>query len=123
MYAQIPSRAIDGQNGGVKRNDLLQGCRATARQGATAYHNLVVGEFNARPQVGTTPGNPELVTQWNEGQVELNKVGESISSLNTLSNETSSTSALAAVLSESTRVTFGLRGASAQNNEVHVYVR
>lgn len=93
-----------------EHNDLLQSYRASARQGATAYHNLV-GEINARLQVGTTPGNPELVAQWNEAQGELNKVGESISSLNTLSNEASSTSALAAFLLESTRATFGLRGA------------
>ncbi|MHA1599252.1 MAG: hypothetical protein ACTSW2_00385 [Alphaproteobacteria bacterium] len=93
-----------------EHNDSLQGYRSAARQSATAYHNLV-GEINARLQVGTTPGNPELVAQWNEAQGELNKVGESISSLNTLSNEASSTSALAAFLLESTRATFGLRGA------------
>jgi hypothetical protein len=93
-----------------EHNDLLQGYRAAARQSANSYHNLV-GEINARLQVGTTPGNPELVAQWNGAQGELNKVGESISNLNTLSNEASSTSALAAFLLESTRATFGLRGA------------
>jgi len=94
----------------AEHNDSLQGYRAAARQSATAYHNMV-GEINARLQVGTTPGNPELVAQWNSAQGELNKVGESISSLNTLSNEASSTSALAAFLLESTRATLGLRGA------------
>lgn len=94
----------------AEHNDQLQGYRAAARQSATVYHNLV-GEINARLQVGTTPGNPELVGQWNAAQSELNKVGESISSLNTLSNEASSTSALAAFLLESTRATLALRGA------------
>ncbi len=94
----------------AEHNDMLQGYRTAARQSASSYHNLV-GEINARLQVGTTPGNPELVAQWNAAQGELNKVGESISSLNTLSNEASSTSALAAFLLESTRATLGLRGA------------
>jgi hypothetical protein len=94
----------------TEHNDQLQAHRTAARRSANAYHNLV-GLINARLQVGTTPGNPELVAQWNEAQGELNKVGESISSLNTLSNESSSTSALAAFLLESTRATFGLRGA------------
>ncbi|HEY5598517.1 MAG TPA: hypothetical protein VIK47_06910 [Kiloniellales bacterium] len=94
----------------TEHNDLLQSYRAAARQSATAYHGLVA-EMNARLQVGTTPGNPELVAQWNQAQAELNKVGESISSLNTLSSEAASTSALAAFLLESTRATFGLRGA------------
>jgi hypothetical protein len=93
-----------------EHNDQLQTHRAAARQSAGAYHGLV-GAMNSRLQVGTTPGNPELVAQWNQAQVELNKVGESIASLNTLSNESASTSALAAFLLESTRATFELRGA------------
>lgn len=93
-----------------KENDHMQQYRASARKSAAAYHSLL-GQINARLQVGTTPGNPELVAQWNQAQIELNKVGESISSLNTLSNEVSATSSLAAYLLESTRATFELRGA------------
>ncbi len=93
-----------------EHNGQLQGQRAAARQSANAYHSLV-GDVNSRLQVGTTPGNPELVAEWNQAQVELNKVGESISVLNALSNEAASTSALAAFLLESTRATFELRGA------------
>jgi len=93
-----------------KENGNMQAYRASARKSAAAYHSLL-GQINARLQVGTTPGNPELVAQWNQAQVELNKVGESISSLNTLSNEVSATSSLAAYLLESTRATFELRGA------------
>jgi hypothetical protein len=93
-----------------EHNNLLQTYRGGARESAGAYHGLV-GAMNSRLQVGTTPGNPELVAQWNQAQVELNKVGESITSLNTLSNESASTSALAAFLLESTRATFELRGA------------
>jgi len=91
-------------------NNGMQQYRTSARQSAAAYHGLL-SQINARLQVGTTPGNPELVAQWNQAQVELNKVGESISSLNSLSNEASATSALAAFLLESTRATFELRGA------------
>lgn len=93
-----------------EHNSQLQGQRAAARQSASAYHSLV-GDINSRLQLGTTPGNPELVAEWNQAQVELNKVGESISVLNSLSNEAASTSALAAFLLESTRATFELRGA------------
>jgi len=93
-----------------EHNSQLQGQRTAARQSANAYHSLV-GDINSRLQLGTTPGNPELVAEWNQAQVELNKVGESISVLNSLSNEAASTSALAAFLLESTRATFELRGA------------
>ena len=94
----------------VGQNNSLQTLRNQARSGATAYHVLLAG-INARLQVGSTPGNPELVAQWNQAQGELSKVGESIASLNGLGVDSASTSALAAFLLDSTRATFGLYGA------------
>ncbi len=94
----------------AQHNDRLQTERASARQSANAYHGLVAA-MNSRLQVGTTPGNPELVAQWNQAQQELQAVGTSIAELNTLANDTSETSALAAFLLESARATFELRGA------------
>ena len=94
----------------VGQNNSLQTLRNQARSGATAYHALLAG-INARLQVGSTPGNPELVAQWNQAQGELSKVGESIASLNGLGVDSASTSALAAFLLDSTRATFGLYGA------------
>jgi hypothetical protein len=91
-------------------NNRLQTQRNTARDSANAYHQLI-GQINARLQVGSTPGNPQLVAQWNQAQAELERVGESISQLNTLATESASTSALAAFLLDSTRATFGLYGA------------
>lgn len=95
---------LDGQN------NQLQGQRNSARQYAGNYHALVAA-MNARLQVGTTPGNPELVAQWNQSQGELQQVASSIAALNSLANEASSTSALASFMLESTRATFDLRGA------------
>ena len=94
----------------VGQNNNLQTLRNLARAGAGAYHALLAG-INARLQVGSTPGNPELVAQWNQAQGELSKVGESIAQLNGLAADSASTSALAAFLLDSTRATFGLYGA------------
>ncbi|WP_246116648.1 hypothetical protein [Denitrobaculum tricleocarpae] len=94
----------------TSHNNSLQSERARARGSAGAYHGLV-GAMNTRLQVGTTPGNPIMVNQWNQAQRELEKVGDSIATLNSLSSEASSTSALAAFMLESTRATFELRGA------------
>ena len=98
------------QGGLVGQNNRLQTLRNTARSGAGAYHALLAS-INARLQVGSTPGNPELVAQWNQAQGELSKVGESIADLNGLAADSASTSALAAFLLDSTRATFGLYGA------------
>ena len=37
------------------------------------YHGAIAA-INARLQVGTTPGNPNLVSQWNVAQAELAKI-------------------------------------------------
>ncbi len=91
-------------------NDSLQSLRISARQFAGNYHSLKAA-MNARLQVGTTPGNPELVQQWNQAQSELQQVGASIAALNTLASQVSGTASLAAFLLESTSTTFELRGA------------
>ena len=91
-------------------NDHLQSLRISARQFAGNYHSLKAA-MNARLQVGTTRGNPELVAQWNQAQSELQQVGASIAALNTLASEVSGTASLSAFLLESTNTTFELRGA------------
>ena len=91
-------------------NAQLQSLRISARQFAGNYHSLKAA-MNARLQVGTTPGNPELVAQWNQAQSELQQVGASIAALNTLASQVSGTASLSAFLLESTSTTFELRGA------------
>ena len=91
-------------------NNQLQSLRVSARQFAGNYHSLKAA-MNARLQVGTTPGNPELVAQWNQAQSELQQVGASIAALNTLASQVSGTASLSAFLLESTSTTFELRGA------------
>lgn len=91
-------------------NSQLQSLRVSARQFAGNYHSLKAA-INARLQVGTTPGNPELVAMWNQAQSELQQVGASIAALNTLASQVSGTASLAAFLLESTSTTFALRGA------------
>ena len=97
-----------------EHNHQLQTYRGAARESASAYHRLV-GAMNSQLQAGTAPGNPELVAQWGQSQAGLDKVGDSITSLITLSNESASTSALAAFLLESTRATIELGGAAQED--------
>lgn len=97
-----------------EHNQQLQAYRGAARESASDYHRLV-GAINSQLQAGTAPGNPELVAQWGQSQAGLDKVGDSITSLITLSNESASTSALAAFLLESTRATIELGGAAQED--------
>lgn len=105
------------------RGDLarLQGSTAVHNQDLAQFqvdsvenaqrYNTLIANIQARLQVGTTPGNPILVRQWNEAQGVLEKVGSDIGRLNNLSSGVADDGALAAFILESTRATFGLTGA------------
>ena len=91
-------------------NSRLQSLRGNTVSNAQQYQQLI-GAINAKLQVGTTPGNPNLVKQWNDAQSTLEKIDGDVASMNSLSTEVSSDSSLAAFLLESTRATYGLSGA------------
>ena len=98
------------QNNVRQRNGNLQQIRRTTTQNAQRYHGTVAA-VNARLQLGTTPGNPVLVSQWNTAQSELDRIGLDIASMNTLANGVAADSALVSYLLETTRATYGLQGA------------
>jgi hypothetical protein len=84
------------------RDDALQ-------NGQRYYGNMAA--INARLQIGTTPGNPNLVAQWNEAQANLDRIGDDVTRLNNLANLVAGDSALAAYILESTRAAFTITGA------------
>jgi hypothetical protein len=92
------------------RSTAVQQIRADAVQTAQSYQGLVAG-INARLQVGTTPGNPILQSQWNQANVALDNFGSEIGKMSALSNQVASDAATAAFLLESTRAAYSLSGA------------
>ena len=77
---------------------------------SSAYFNTVAG-INARLQVGTTSGNPQLVAQWNQAQTTLGRMGDDIGRLNSVSTQAAADSSFASYLMNSTRAAFSLQGA------------
>ena len=94
----------------TQQSTQLQGIRAQATQDAQQYYTLVAG-ISARLQVGTTPGNPELVAAWNQAQTQLERLNTDLSQMNTLATTVSGTSSQATFLLESVRATYGVSGA------------
>ncbi len=92
------------------RNQGLQQVRSISSQNSQRYHGTIAA-INARLQIGTTPGNPVLVSQWNEAQSGLDRLGADIAAMNTLANQVASDSSMAAFILESVRATYGLAGA------------
>lgn len=92
------------------QNDRLQQVRNQTVQDSQRFHGTVAA-IEARLQVGTTPGNPILVQQWNEAQSELDRINEDVLAMNRLTTDVASTSGMAAYLLESVRAARSLSGA------------
>jgi hypothetical protein len=74
------------------------------------YHGTVA-TINSRLQIGTTRGNPELMSQWNAAQIELDGISRAIAELSTISARIAGDAATARYLVQTTRATTGLAGA------------
>lgn len=94
----------------AQHNAALQQLRARVVQDSQRYHTTV-GAINARLQVGTTPGNPILVQQFNSAQADLDRVSADIAEMNNLATRVAADSTMSAFLSESARAAFGISGA------------
>ncbi|MDA0368486.1 MAG: hypothetical protein O3C65_07270 [Proteobacteria bacterium] len=108
--AQLRGELSQLQSNIVQQNQRLQAIREQLGGTSQRYHGTIAA-ISARLQVGTTPGNPVLVNQWNLAQAELDRLGSDINQMNSLANSVASDSAFAAFVLESTRATFGLSGA------------
>ncbi len=93
-----------------KENADLQAVRQQTIANAQGYHSQVAG-IRSRLQLGTTPGNPQLVSAWNQSQIELEKINTDIGRMNALSNRVAADAAMSSYLLEATRAAFGLSGA------------
>lgn len=94
----------------TRQNNSLQQIRGQTKSNAQLYHKSI-GSINSRLQVGSTPGNPFLVRQWNIGQQQLSKIDGDIGKMNSLANAVSGSSTMSSYLLETTRAAYGITGA------------
>lgn len=97
----------------------LREIRADTGDATQRYLNILAA-MNSKLQVGTTPGNPLLVQQWNEAQQQLKRIETNIARMNGLSNDAGAEASVAGYLLDSVRATFTLSGAV---DEDHVQLR
>lgn len=74
------------------------------------YAGLVSG-ITARLRAGTTPGNPDLVNQWNAAQGKLDAVTIGVGTLNSLASQVTTQASVAGYLLENVRATYRIGGA------------
>ena len=93
-----------------QNNAILQQLRARIVQDSQRYH-ATVANINTRLQVGTTPGNPILVQQYNNARGNLESISTDTGELTQLATAVSANSTMSAFLSESSRAAFSVSGA------------
>jgi hypothetical protein len=95
----------------IERNAAdTQSIRAASEARAQRYY-ATFAAITARLQVGTTPGNPVLVSQWNTAQSELDGIAVDIGRLNSVSNNIAADAGVTTYLQDSVRATYRLSGA------------
>ncbi len=92
------------------RMQQLDSLRAQTIGNVQTYHSLV-GGIRSRLQMGSTPGNPELLARWQQAQTQLTRIDADIAALNQLSALVSGDAGTSAYLIENIRAAFGLSGA------------
>lgn len=78
--------------------------------GAASYYELVAG-LNTELQAGSTPGNPLLVSRWNQAQSRLENLSQGAALLNDLATDLSEQAAKASFLQDNVRAAYSLSGA------------
>lgn len=91
-------------------NEELQNLRGKTIQDSQRYHGTVAA-INARLQVGTTPGNPILVQQFNSSLSDLDRLSSDIAQMNSLAQKVAEDSTMSSYMLESVQATFGISGA------------
>lgn len=94
----------------VTRSEQLETIRKQTIANVNAYHTLV-GSIRSRLQMGSTPGNPELLANWSSAQTQLTQIDADIATLNQLSAQVSSDAGASAFILENIRAAYGLSGA------------
>jgi hypothetical protein len=97
-------------NGIAQQQAQLNATRSQLSSDSAAYSSLVSG-ITSRLQTGTTPGNPELVNQWNAAQAKLDAATLSVGRLNSLASQVTTQASVAGYLLENIRATFSVGGA------------
>ena len=93
-----------------QRNTGLQAIRASTNQSSQRYYGTVAA-ITTRLQIGTTPGNPILVGQWNQAQADLDKLSSDIAAFASLGNEVAADSSMAAYMLQSIKAAYRMSGA------------
>ena len=98
------------QNSISSSNEQLQKIRASVINNALQYHK-VIGMIEAKLQVGTTPGNPQMYQMLQVAQNNIQVMNANTNALSQLSGKVSSDAAMTTYLLDSIKAAYTVSGA------------
>lgn len=108
-------RDLEGQLSQLQGNvaSLIENVNSLQRQnqGKAAQYYADVATISTQLQSGTTPGNPRLLKRLQQAEANLENLGSSVATLNTLANEGAVRASESSYLLEAARSAYGLSGA------------
>ena len=122
-FAETPRRSFVGQKIDVIQRELAQLREKLNKNTATfkalkeksalesAKYYESIAYINARLQVGTTPGNPELKQKWNQAVAAIGDLESNVTAMARLSTQASTDSDMVVYLLNAIRSTFAISGA------------
>ena len=102
---------ISDLQGVIRQNaQKFAALRNSGAASSVSYYEFK-GHITTRLQVGTTRGNPELVSEWNRAQASLDQLTANINSLNALAKEVANDASAAHYTLDQISATLDLSGA------------
>lgn len=108
--AALRSKIVELENALGQNSQKLATLRSGGANTAIAYHESKA-RITTRLQLGTTRGNPELVSEWNRAQGSLDQLTANINALNALAKDAASDASSAHYALDQIAATLNVSGA------------
>ncbi|MQA67475.1 MAG: hypothetical protein GEU76_16495 [Alphaproteobacteria bacterium] len=102
---------LTGLQASVNQHNANLAAQRKQIEGHVQRYRGTVANIHSRLQPGTTRGNPELMSQWNAAQIELDGISRAIAEMSAISAHLAGNAATARYLLQNTRAAKGLTGA------------
>jgi len=102
---------VAGLEGKLAASAQRLGDLRNAGAGAAGAYQQSKAAITTRLQIGTTKGNPELVSEWNNAQTSLDSLSSNINALNALGTDIANDSSTAHFALDQIGATFNVSGA------------
>lgn len=99
-----------------QNKETFKNLKGQSAEKAARYYEIVA-HINARLQIGTTPGNPELTEMWKQASAALTEMGDKVQEMKILSGEVNKQSAQINALLGNIAKTFTVPGALESDHE------